>query len=63
MLRRQAGDNLKDNISEAIGEIQLPIMDNVLKNTFNGDSYWAMLNQFLFTKIEGGGYWQLLVCF
>ena len=33
MLRRQARDNLKDNIRGAIGEIQLHTIDNVLKNS------------------------------
>ena len=36
---------LKDNIREAIGEIQLHTIEN-------GDRYRGMLNEFLFTKIE-----------
>ena len=32
-------DALKDNIREAIGEIQLHIIDNVLKNWFDREDY------------------------
>ena len=57
----QTIDAFKDNIREAIGEIQLHTIDNVcygcwsssiIGQTVNGDRYRTVLNDILFTKIE-----------
>ena len=41
-------DALKDNIREAIGEIQLHTIDNVLKNWTNRVGYCSHLNEVIF---------------
>ena len=57
-------DALKDNIREAIGEIQLHIIDNVLKNWTDRVGYCMVsrgshLNEIIFNYYSEGLYFQI----
>ena len=64
MLHLQARDALKDNIREAVGEIQLHTIDNVLKNWTDRVGYCmasrgSHLNEIIFPYEAKGLYFQI----